>query len=88
MNGCTIGVEDQFGPRVSYLCLQGFDFTLLFEESITTILPLGVTLLILLLRIARLAREPKEVFRSRLFFIKLVSSRQGAVNRSIAELLV
>lgn len=39
--GCTIAVEDRFGPVVGNSCLGGFDFTLLFEESILTILPLA-----------------------------------------------
>lgn len=39
---CAISVEDTWGPVVSTSCLQGFDFTLLFEESVLTILPLGL----------------------------------------------
>jgi hypothetical protein len=39
---CSIAVEDTFGPIVDGSCLGGFDFTLLFEEAILTILPLGV----------------------------------------------
>lgn len=40
---CSIAEEDSFGPIISASCLDGFDFTLLFEESILTLLPLGVT---------------------------------------------
>lgn len=52
---CSIADEDTFGPIVSGSCLDGFDFTLLFEESILTLLPLGVTskmyqLLVMLLK--------------------------------------
>lgn len=39
---CSIVVEDNFGPIVAGTCLGGFDFTLLFEEAILTILPLGI----------------------------------------------
>jgi hypothetical protein len=39
---CSMAVEYAFGPEVARSCLDGFDFTLLFEESILTILPLGV----------------------------------------------
>ncbi len=39
---CSITVEDTFGPTVASSCLTGFDFTLLFEESVFTILPLGI----------------------------------------------
>jgi hypothetical protein len=38
---CSIAVEDVFGPVVASSCLGGFDFTLLFEESILTLVPLG-----------------------------------------------
>lgn len=37
-----MAMEDVFGPTVDSLCRHGFDFTLLFEESILTILPLGI----------------------------------------------
>lgn len=43
MQGCTIDVQRAFGPAVSTACLGGFDFTLLFEETILTILPQSVT---------------------------------------------
>lgn len=39
---CSMAVEDVFGPTVDSSCHHGFDFTLLFEESILTILPLAV----------------------------------------------
>ncbi|KAM3556787.1 hypothetical protein ARSEF4850_005364 [Beauveria asiatica] len=42
-NSCTIHVERVFGPFVSSTCLGGFDFTLVFEETILTILPLSLT---------------------------------------------
>ncbi|EJP64343.1 ABC transporter [Beauveria bassiana ARSEF 2860] len=42
-NSCTIDVERVFGPSVSSTCLGGFDFTLVFEETILTILPLSLT---------------------------------------------
>lgn len=40
--GCSMAVEDVFGI-VNSSCLNGFDFTLLFEEAILTILPLGIS---------------------------------------------
>ena len=39
---CSAITEDVFGPTVDISCHDGFDFTLLFEESILTILPLGI----------------------------------------------
>ncbi|KAM3447999.1 hypothetical protein MY3296_008205 [Beauveria thailandica] len=42
-NSCTIHVERVFGPFVSSTCLGGFDFTLVCEETILTILPFSQT---------------------------------------------
>lgn len=42
-SSCSIDIHDVFGPTVAYACLNGFDFTLLFEESILTLLPLLLT---------------------------------------------
>lgn len=39
---CSIEVERVFGPTVAAPCLEGSDFTLFFEETILTILPLGI----------------------------------------------
>ena len=48
---CSMAVEDVFGPTVDSSCHHGFDFTLLFEESILTILPLGIARKFLLLKL-------------------------------------
>lgn len=42
-DSCSIDVQNSFGPTVAYGCLNGFDFTLLFEESILTLAPLLLT---------------------------------------------
>lgn len=42
MMACSTAAEDAFGPAVDSSCRDGFDFTLLFEESILTVLPLGI----------------------------------------------
>lgn len=42
-SACSIEVHDRFGPTVVSSCLNGFDFTLLFEESVLTLLPLLFT---------------------------------------------
>lgn len=52
---CDIVVQDAFGPTVAAECHNGFDFTLLFEESFFTILPCSLFLLSL----------PVQLFRSR-----------------------
>jgi hypothetical protein len=36
---CDIAAQDLFGPTVAADCRNGFDFTLLFEESFFNILP-------------------------------------------------
>lgn len=38
MDGCNIQADNVFGPRVAF-CRDGFDFTLLFEQSILSALP-------------------------------------------------
>jgi len=69
---CSIAVEDVFGPTVEG-CQNGFDFTLLFEESIMTIGPLVLVLVVLVVpRIAILRRKKKKVRRGLLCFLKLV----------------
>lgn len=40
---CSFASEDTFGPTVANNCYGGFDFTLLFEESILNLLPLGIS---------------------------------------------
>jgi hypothetical protein len=57
---CDISVEDVFGPQVEG-CLGDFDFTLLFEETILSIAPLAITLLLLPARIMHLRRQPQKV---------------------------
>lgn len=71
---CTIRVEDAWGPQVAPTCLYGFDFTLLFEETILSILPLGIAAIWSLLRIVRLGdANAKLLPLSPLHIAKLVS---------------
>lgn len=69
---CSVVVEDTFGPFVNASCRHGFDFTLLFEELILTLLPLVIILLILPLRAWRLKRASDKVNRSWLCVAKEV----------------
>jgi hypothetical protein len=48
---CSVESEDTFGPQVSAHCLEGFDFTLYFEE---TILSVPVTLILCLHSLVRI----------------------------------
>ncbi|KID73703.1 ABC transporter, partial [Metarhizium brunneum ARSEF 3297] len=72
-SSCSIDVHNVFGPTVAYACLNGFDFTLLFEESILTLLPLLLTVLILVPRAVILWNTAPKVNRSWLFTLKLVT---------------
>lgn len=67
---CTL-VDDTFGPY-AHGCRGGFDFTLLFEEAILSILPLALLLIIIPFRISYLVRRTIKVNRSLLLPTKLV----------------
>lgn len=54
-----IEVETGFGPVAN--CYDGFDFTLLFEESILTIVPSGIVLLLLPFWTGRLRGSERKV---------------------------
>ncbi|RCI10632.1 hypothetical protein L249_4464 [Ophiocordyceps polyrhachis-furcata BCC 54312] len=69
---CSISAEDRFGPVVADSCLGGFDFTLLFEESILTLVPLAVALLWAASRALTLRNEPSKVKASWLIAAKML----------------
>jgi len=54
---CRVHDDDNFGPFVASSCRQGYDFTLLFEQSILTILPSTIYFLASLPRIRYLWAE-------------------------------
>ncbi|KAF6834099.1 ABC multidrug transporter [Colletotrichum musicola] len=61
---CPAGVDDSFGPWAGTLCRGGFDFTLLFEESILAV-PLHCLLLLALpVRALHLAKSEVKVVAS------------------------
>ena len=53
---CSLAFEDGFGPQARD-CYGGYDFTLLFEESVMTIGPVGLLLLFLAGRVVYLYRK-------------------------------
>lgn len=59
---------DSFGPTVS----GGFDFTLLFEETVLSILPSSILLAVLPIRLFSFRGKPRKVVRSHLYENKLV----------------
>lgn len=56
---CPIDAEAGFGPTSD--CYDGFDFTLLFEETILTIVPAGITMFLLPWFISRLSKSKRKV---------------------------
>jgi len=66
-------VDDSFGPHAGS-CRGGFDFTLLFEETILAILPVGLLVVALPFRGRFLLRKAKKVTNGvSLAILKLVS---------------
>ena len=62
---CSIRADNAFGPVVERPCRDGSDFTLLFEQSILSIGPSSVFLLVLPLRLFFLYRSKGTVVVSR-----------------------
>lgn len=68
-----VSLDDSFGPHAGD-CRGGFDFTLFFEETILTLLPICPLVLLIPPRIWYLLRRPKKVQTGkRLIGAKLVS---------------
>lgn len=64
-------IDNTFGPYALH-CRGAFDFTLLFEETILTIVPLGLALLVAPFRIAYVFKKSKKVNDGPLIHLKLV----------------
>lgn len=64
-------IDDTFGPHAKE-CRDEFDFTLLFEESILSIVPLALLLLLAPNRIIYLFQKKTKVIHSPIIFAKLV----------------
>ena len=69
---CSIATQNHFGP-VNNDCHDGFDFTLLFEETILTIGPLSLVLLVLPFRLYALSKTNPKAKLGWLHTLKLVS---------------
>ncbi|KAL6923650.1 hypothetical protein FSST1_000924 [Fusarium sambucinum] len=68
---CAASVDASFGPFVPPECRHGFDFTLVFEQSILVLLPACLLLVIAPFRIFRLRNAQVKVTGHRLRSIKL-----------------
>ncbi|EME39112.1 hypothetical protein DOTSEDRAFT_109662, partial [Dothistroma septosporum NZE10] len=53
---CTARADDAFGPAITGSCRQGFDFTLLFEQSFLQIAPCAILILLVPIRAAQLRK--------------------------------
>ncbi|KAK6611684.1 ABC transporter [Botrytis cinerea] len=74
MNASSVCVADAdafFGPRVDP-CRRQFDFTLLFEQSVFTVGPSAIFIVLLSLRIPKLYREKRKTLPNSLWGFKLI----------------
>jgi len=71
ISSCSPSLDNSFGPYAGN-CRGGFDFTLLFEETILSIPLLAIFILILPFRTLQLYKNEKKVVRSPLQLYKLV----------------
>lgn len=69
---CSVADEDVFGPFVNASCHHGFDFTLLFEETMLTLLPLSLLILSGAVCVWNLRHATEKVNRSWLYAAKEV----------------
>ncbi|KAK1256135.1 hypothetical protein MKX07_008394 [Trichoderma sp. CBMAI-0711] len=58
---CAATADASFGPVVDAACRDGFDFTLLFEQSIFVLVPASLLLLVAPLRLLKLRKAPVKV---------------------------
>ena len=72
-------VDNTFGPYAGH-CRGGFDFTLLFQDSILSILPLALLLLVAPFRISYLFRRTIKVDPSSWLASKLVSGPHSTLS--------
>lgn len=80
--------DNSFGPAVPSDCRGGFDFTLLFEQAILSILPCALFLLVAWLRLARIWKSPSVVApRGALYLAKLLAAAAYAALQLAALVL-
>ncbi|KAF5977483.1 multidrug resistance-associated 1 [Fusarium coicis] len=70
-NLCTSSVDASFGPFVGPECRDGFDFTIVFEQSILVLSPAALLLILAPVRLFRLRNAPVKVTGHRLRTLKL-----------------
>ncbi|KAE8352610.1 putative ATP-binding cassette transporter [Aspergillus coremiiformis] len=70
-SNCSLDADEVFGPVVNYACRNGFDFTLLFEQSMLGILPAAAFLLVSPLRVGYLTKKDAYVRHNSMRLIKI-----------------
>lgn len=66
-------IDDSFGPHAKW-CRGGFDFTLFFEETVLSILPLAILIAVVPLRSYYLLRKPPKTTKWKAGALKLVNN--------------
>ncbi|KYK59812.1 hypothetical protein DCS_00946 [Drechmeria coniospora] len=79
---CPLSGDNSFGPAVT-ACARPFDFTLLFEESILSILPSAILLVLTPIRLLSPSQKPCTVRGNALRTAKLVCSTEVAIARAV-----
>lgn len=75
---CAPTADAAFGPAVTDECRDGFDFTIVFEQSMLVILPASLLLVAAPIRLAHLRNASVKVAGQRLRLAKLVSPLRDA----------
>lgn len=79
-------LDDTFGPHAAN-CRGEFDFTLLFEETILSLSPLAILLIIAPLRILHLLKKDRKVVQSPILSLKLVCTLPGILKSRLSSTL-
>lgn len=64
--------DDLFGPFIDHQCRGGFDFTLLFEQTVLSMIPAAAFILAFPWRITNLTKSRPKTFLTPVRFWKLV----------------
>ncbi|KAE8137329.1 ABC transporter-like protein [Aspergillus pseudotamarii] len=65
--------DEIFGPSVARNCRSGFDFTLLFEQSILSLLPSAILILVFPWRVSRLLRQDVKAVQNNRLYTRLIA---------------
>lgn len=84
INGCPLRADEAFGPVVNEACREHFDFTLMFEQTILSIGPSSILLLLVPLGLYSLyCSDIKILPRHSLFLSKAVMPPSAFLQRTL-----